>query len=389
VSSETLQDSRTLTPAQLRARRSNAQSSTGPRTERGKRQSRLNSTQHGYYSRAFGETLLALKEDPAEFERLYQRLLGDFHSPGAVLDYAVQELAELDWELDRERRFQNRLRQRSLDALDQEAARRRQELETDEYDRPGVGHHGLVAAEACPDRYKALLDQLDELIAQVEQRNFKSYGRPFFLVYGDGELRGVAWEIKQLFWRLSGEMGDRFPPADRNTAPELRRLLAAEREKYRQEYEAFKPDYPTITERDRERARWLEMLDEEAAARFERSQEREAALRRAIDRKIRTILAIQRERRLEEAHEARLRLAEAEARSAPNNGDSGDSGARPPDACVASTADAVGEMALASGQPVSQQARGSSRANDQNRRNEPKKSFEINAGAAAGQEAVS
>jgi hypothetical protein len=78
---------------------------------------------------------------------------------------------------------------------------------------------------------------------------------------------------------------------------ELRALLVSEREKYAREYEAFKPTWPFISEEERERARQLKDLSDE---------EREEWLRRAIDRKLRTILAVLREARLAEAHQARL-----------------------------------------------------------------------------------
>ncbi len=133
-----LQSTHSLTAAELDARRQNAQQSSGPCTPEGKRFSRRNATRHGHYaahySEAFRETMLVLKEDPDEFERLRQRLLASFPAPEEadgpqpllpILALAAEELAQLHWELDRERRCQNRLRQRRLGALDEILEKRR------------------------------------------------------------------------------------------------------------------------------------------------------------------------------------------------------------------------------------------------------------------------
>jgi len=53
-----------ITPARLEANRRNAQKSTGPRTPRGKSQSRLNGLRSGELSRLYRELLLALLDAP-------------------------------------------------------------------------------------------------------------------------------------------------------------------------------------------------------------------------------------------------------------------------------------------------------------------------------------
>jgi hypothetical protein len=54
----------TMTPARLEANRRNAQKSTGPRTARGKSQSRLNGLRRGSRSRFYNDLLLALSNAP-------------------------------------------------------------------------------------------------------------------------------------------------------------------------------------------------------------------------------------------------------------------------------------------------------------------------------------
>ncbi len=53
-----------LTPARLEANRRNAQKSTGPRTARGKSQSRLNRLRNGGRSRLYEDLLKALVDAP-------------------------------------------------------------------------------------------------------------------------------------------------------------------------------------------------------------------------------------------------------------------------------------------------------------------------------------
>jgi hypothetical protein len=55
---------RVMTPARLAASRQNAQKSTGPRTARGKAQSRLNGLRHGFCSPAYRRLWLALMDAP-------------------------------------------------------------------------------------------------------------------------------------------------------------------------------------------------------------------------------------------------------------------------------------------------------------------------------------
>ena len=55
---------RVVTPARLAANRRNAQQSTGPRSARGKAQSRLNGLRHGFCSPAYRQFWRALLEAP-------------------------------------------------------------------------------------------------------------------------------------------------------------------------------------------------------------------------------------------------------------------------------------------------------------------------------------
>ena len=56
----------TMTPARLAANRCNAQKSTGPRTERGKAQTRMNALRRGMRSAVYIKLLTALMDAPPD-----------------------------------------------------------------------------------------------------------------------------------------------------------------------------------------------------------------------------------------------------------------------------------------------------------------------------------
>jgi hypothetical protein len=62
------------TDKQIAANRQNAKSSTGPRTEHGKRRSRRNAVRHGLTA----ETVIDVFEDPADYQALEAEINADF-----------------------------------------------------------------------------------------------------------------------------------------------------------------------------------------------------------------------------------------------------------------------------------------------------------------------
>ncbi len=83
--------SRTLTPALLAAKRRNALKSNGPRTARGKAQSRLNGLRHGGRSAAYHSLLNALGNAPPG---AILRLAGPILPPEMARHTVLAELLE-------------------------------------------------------------------------------------------------------------------------------------------------------------------------------------------------------------------------------------------------------------------------------------------------------
>ena len=89
---------KTVTGAVLAANRANAQSSTGPRTERGKSNTRHNALKHGILAK---KVALETDEERAEFEDLFESCKVEFGPEGLLETFLVEEIATLFWKLQR------------------------------------------------------------------------------------------------------------------------------------------------------------------------------------------------------------------------------------------------------------------------------------------------
>ena len=83
--------------SQFEANRQNAQKSTGPRTENGKRRSRLNALRHGLAV----ETVVEGLEDPANYKKLQAAIVAHYAPQSPVEHELVLRLASLLWRLRR------------------------------------------------------------------------------------------------------------------------------------------------------------------------------------------------------------------------------------------------------------------------------------------------
>lgn len=86
------------TTAQVLANRANAQHSTGPKTTAGKSAVAQNSVTHGLSSGAFA---VLRHEDRAAYERLLDRLIGEYAPETPTEEFLVGELAQAQWKIRR------------------------------------------------------------------------------------------------------------------------------------------------------------------------------------------------------------------------------------------------------------------------------------------------
>jgi hypothetical protein len=97
TSSPDLSTAHSVSEAQLAANRANAQLSTGPRTETGKRLSSVNAVKTGLT----GRTVLLSSDDAALYQQHVQRFVHDYKPDGARECELVQSLADTQWRLNR------------------------------------------------------------------------------------------------------------------------------------------------------------------------------------------------------------------------------------------------------------------------------------------------
>ena len=94
-----------LSLKQLAANRANAKKSTGPKTEEGKRRSRLNAGRHGLT----GQTVVLPEDDLAAYQKHCAQFYAELKPKGLLETKAVQTIADTYWRLDRIRAMENNL----------------------------------------------------------------------------------------------------------------------------------------------------------------------------------------------------------------------------------------------------------------------------------------
>ena len=305
-----LRKSPQLTPELLAAARQNAQHSTGPRSPAAKQNSKLNALKHGGYVSDENQRLamLALGEDPQEFENLKQELTSAW--PGdALWERQVEDLAWLYCRRERLERAEEGLRRRALQAIDDWQHRRRQEMARVTFD---ASQHEMldVGLSESTDRGVTLrrtLSFLELVREEVKQRTF----RPRQYAVLESLYKGTTgWRQALIFGLLHRfgdpmyleaqqadeeeqqslrEIGFGYEPPGEPERQELLRLLEEEIASVREEFAyAEKANEERVAiERDDclapEGETWRVMLRQEAA------------LDRSIDRKVRILLRLRKD----------------------------------------------------------------------------------------------
>jgi hypothetical protein len=83
----------TVSERKLKANKENAKKSTGPKTSRGKANSRRNALKHGLFARQFMD-FVAHGEDPEEYKKLLSGLRAQYEPIGTA-----EELDSMNWTL--------------------------------------------------------------------------------------------------------------------------------------------------------------------------------------------------------------------------------------------------------------------------------------------------
>ena len=306
-----LRKSPELTPALLAAARQNAQHSTGPRSADAKHNSKLNALKHGAYvvDENRRQSMLALGEDPEQFQTLTQELMSAFGPGDALWEKQIEDLAWLYCRRERLERAQAGLKRRALQGIDDWQHRRQQEMARVTFDASQPWAIDLDMTEPADPgvRLRMLLSFLELIRAQVKQRNFKPRQASEIetLYHND-----VGWRQARLLALLRLFKESSGPPASRPD-PELEEML---RQQFGPRESAGEPQYQELLrllEEEiasvREEFEYAEKANEERAA-IERDAclapegetwrmmlRQEAALDHSIDRKVRILLRLRKD----------------------------------------------------------------------------------------------
>jgi hypothetical protein len=156
---------------QFEANRRNAQKSTGPKTDEGKRQSRRNAMRHGLCA----ETVIETVEDVDDYKGFEAAITADFDAETAVERELVLRLASLLWRTRRATSIET-----DLIRFQTEVVRKRRRYDRPE--RPLPAHHHLPNSGCLPDMNSAARNNYGEVTCfvgnQEDDRNCRSMADP-------------------------------------------------------------------------------------------------------------------------------------------------------------------------------------------------------------------
>ena len=155
--------------AQVAANRRNAKSSTGPRTDEGKNKSRLNPLKHGLSA----EIAILPTEDPEEYARFREALLGSLAPVGALEERLAEEVVEGSWRLRRAANLEKGVLVRGVADADERffVSRRRmfevtnRDITSATLEAAGIGDPDKVIEITNPDLHEYLEGVIDEVVA--------------------------------------------------------------------------------------------------------------------------------------------------------------------------------------------------------------------------------
>ncbi|MGB9487017.1 MAG: hypothetical protein WCD04_13015 [Terriglobia bacterium] len=306
-----LRKSPQLTPALLAAARQNAQHSTGPRSAAAKQNSKLNALKHG--GRVSDENryqaMLALGEDPQEFENLKQELRSAFGPGDALWEKQIDDLTWLYWRRERLERAEEGLKRRATQGIEDWQHRRQQEMARITFD---ASQHEMldVNLSDSTDRGVTLrrtLSFLELIREEVKQHTYRV--RQYAVL--ESLYRGATGWRQALMFSLLHRFGDPMYLEAQQADEEEQQLLRKKGFDYEPPGEPGRQELLRLLEEEiasvREEFAYAEKANEERAA-IERDAclapegetwkmmlRQEAALDHSIDRKVRILLRLRKD----------------------------------------------------------------------------------------------
>lgn len=290
-------EDRNLAPSAARtaANRRNAQRSTGPRTPQGKRRASRNALRHAQYTAPpwTPQFLETQGQDSAPWIRMYQQFVREWDPEGPAEALLVEDLTNLYWAKMGLRRVQaaEAVNDVQSDALRSERRKLERQREPNRLrDSQRVGLAGLRSLYDCPEKYGPAFELIEQITGlAVSGGSNEQFDSMFELLYGIHPT-GVGLDFRDLF-RQSAADGqiDSCPNAEEVRA-KLRRLMAEEKSMLlaERDLQEREDDAEYLVVRD------LCFVPTERWTNFE---DHDAALDRRIERKIRALVALQKNRR--------------------------------------------------------------------------------------------
>jgi hypothetical protein len=303
-----LRKSPQLTPELLAAARQNARHSTGPVSPAAKQNSKLNALKYGLYAAPENErqTMLALGEDPKEFEYLKRELMLSFGPGDPLWEKQIDDLARLYWRRDRLQRAQAGLMRRARQEVEERQHRRRQEIAGATFDPCQFQAIDIEMVEPTDPaaRLRMLLSFLGVIGEQAKQRIFKPRQRCLLEALYRGQK---GWRQARLCFLLDLFMEE----VKRRAHPEEGGLHEDESARREEAGEAQYQELLRLLEEEigsvQEEFEYAEKLNEEKVA-IERDAclapageqwklllRQEETLDRSIDRKVRILLRLRKD----------------------------------------------------------------------------------------------
>ena len=280
-----------LNAREAEARRRNAQCSTGPRTEAGKRRVALNALRHGRYAspslRPSPEAMSALGEDPQRFRELLFDTLDSYPPQNALQARVSEEIAVLLWQVERNQQAQEGKLARTVENLERDRHLRLKQIRAGtSYDAPQaeVLASGLRRVPTSPTKFPELNACLERLARRVRERDF-SDETDLQALYGTSPTFLGAGIVNA--FRALAQLPAHAAP-DRTLASGLEAMIQEEISNVNEEYQFYCREYIDISRPMRQECR---------APTHDRDylllQREEARLHRMLEQKIKLLMRMQ------------------------------------------------------------------------------------------------
>ena len=211
-----LRKSPELTPELVEAARRNAQHATGPRSESGKEKVKMNAVKHGFYSAAENHqlTMLALGEDPQEFEALIEQMMTTYGPGDTLWRSQIEDLAKLYCRRGRLERMQTGVMRRALLGVEEWQHRRALDMANATFDASHPEMLGITVPESTDlgVRLRRTLSTLGVIRALVARTSASevcgsSSGSESSLPWEDRLARDIDLPVDTRQWTLEDWAG--------------------------------------------------------------------------------------------------------------------------------------------------------------------------------------